>query len=128
MRNKTTGFTLIELLVVIAIIGLLATVVMVAIGPQRKNARIAAVRASMKNLNTAMQLCANDGVDLNDAAANAKVCASGDGSLTVYGALPTAGGWSYVTTDKTASDGTFSIGATASGDGVTITCTESGCR
>lgn len=125
MKNLQKGFTLIELLVVIAIIGLLATVVLAAIGPQRKNARIAAVQASMRNLLTAMQLCADEGTTLTTPAANAAVCA---GSLTSYGALPTTGGWTYPTpsaADLDTSDGIFSI--KAAGDGVTITCTQSGC-
>jgi len=120
------GFTLIEMLVVVAIIGLLATVVMVALGPQRKTARITAMQASMRSLNTAMQLCVQDGVVLTAPAAGSVVCASGDGSLTKYGTLPTTGTWSYLYSDLDATtDGTFSISAT--GDGVIITCTQSGC-
>jgi prepilin-type N-terminal cleavage/methylation domain-containing protein len=121
------GFTLVEMLVVIAIIGLLATVVMVALGPQRKNARIAAAQSSMRNMFTAMQLCANDGINLNTPVTSpvTKICASGDGSLTNWGALPS--GWSYSgSQDVSASDGTFSI--VASGDSTIITCDQNGCR
>lgn len=125
MKQIRKGFTLIELLVVIAIIGLLATVVLAALGPQRKNARIAAMQSSMRNLLTAMQLCTDEGVPLNAPAANVAVCASGAGFLTKYGVLPTTGGWSYSSADLITSDGDFSV--SAAGDGVTITCTQSGC-
>ena len=119
------GFTLIEMLVVVAIIGLLATVVMVALGPQRKNARIAAAQSSMRNMFTAMQLCASDGLNLAPPVVNTQICTSGDGSLTNW-ALP-ASGWIFISgsQDITASDGSFSI--VASGDGATVTCTQNGC-
>ena len=57
-RNK--GFTLIELLVVIAIIGLLASIVLVAVQGPRTSARDAKRVADMRGLQTAMELCYGD--------------------------------------------------------------------
>jgi prepilin-type N-terminal cleavage/methylation domain-containing protein len=55
------GFTLIELLTVIAVIGLLATVLLVATGGVRDDAKEAAVLAQMKSVQTAMTRCLNKG-------------------------------------------------------------------
>ncbi len=59
MKNKK-GFTLIELLVVIAIIGLLASVVLVALSGARSKSRDAKRIADMNQLAKAMELYFND--------------------------------------------------------------------
>lgn len=61
MRNKKqTGFTLIELLVVIAIIGLLASVVLLALNSARAKSRDAKRLADVRQLASAFELFFND--------------------------------------------------------------------
>lgn len=61
MRNKNkAGFTLIELLVVIAIIGLLASVVLLALNGAREKSREAKRLADVRQLASALELYYND--------------------------------------------------------------------
>ena len=59
-QKKNKGFTLIELLVVIAIIGLLASIVLVSLGPARARARDAKRQSDIRQIGMAMEMCFDD--------------------------------------------------------------------
>ncbi len=87
LRNKNQkGFTLIELLVVIAIIGLLASVVLLALNSARAKSRDAKRLADMRQLSTALELYYNDNGGYPAAASGAPVGLA----PTHVAALPTA--------------------------------------
>lgn len=94
MKNKK-GFTLIELLVVIAIIGLLATIVAVAVSSVRKKARDTKRRADLKEIQLALEIYAdaNGGYPITT---DDETCSGGwCGVCSAYGSKSTSGatGW-----------------------------------
>ena len=60
-RHKTRGFTLVELLVVIAIIGLLSTLALMAFQGAQKKARDAKRWSDVRAMQSAIELCINEG-------------------------------------------------------------------
>jgi len=59
-KRGEKGFTLIELLVVIAVIGMLASIVLVSLGPVRKKGRDARRMSDIRQIGTAMEMCYDD--------------------------------------------------------------------
>jgi prepilin-type N-terminal cleavage/methylation domain-containing protein len=137
------GFTLIELLVVIAIIGILSSIALVNLNSARVKARIASAEGTMGSLVSAVVLCQDQpstimcntasgavcgsaaGADSTPSAGQ-NICASANAGVGTWPTLPA--NWSYGTNADDQVSGqanTFIFSAT--GDSVTITCTENGC-
>ncbi|MBI4094456.1 MAG: type II secretion system protein [Candidatus Liptonbacteria bacterium] len=59
MKKRASGFTLIEILIVVAVIGILASVVLVGLGPVQRQGRDTRRIADLRSVQTALELFFN---------------------------------------------------------------------
>jgi general secretion pathway protein G len=125
LKQNQKGFTLIELLVVIAIIGLLASVVLLALNSARSKSRDAKRVADARQLSSALELYYNDANGYPTTAEGlAKLQASGYiGAIPVYpkpaddGSCSSTQDYAYTSGGTTAYSLTFCLGGTTGGLG-----------
>lgn len=135
VKQNQKGFTLIELLVVIAIIGLLASVVLLALNSARQRSRDAKRLADARQISSALELYNNDAGGYPSTTASL-TSTTNPGGVTYIGLWPTYptpidtpctsgnSSYAYVPTGATNSNGsyanyvlTFCLGATTGGYG-----------
>jgi len=75
-KDSNKSFTLIELLVVIAVIGMLASIVLVQLGPVREKARIAKAQQEIRAIVTAMYLFKDEYGELPPIGDNCSACSN----------------------------------------------------
>lgn len=99
LRNKNEkGFTLIELLVVIAIIGLLASVVLLALNSARAKSRDAKRLADVRQIASALELMFNDKSAYPTSGVGSCTGAGADGTVALDQCAVAAGGTTFTPT------------------------------
>ena len=117
-RNEESegGFTLIELLIVIVILGVLAAIVVFAVGNSTSQSKSAACKADMKAVEVGLEAAkANKGAYPTGTGAD-KPTAS---AAIITGLTTTANGGPYLKNAPTSTDYTVSVGGTYAGTTLT---------
>jgi len=130
MNKKQKGFTLIELLVVIAIIGILAALVLVALGNARNKANDARIKSNIGQLRTLGEVhydASNASYVAFDTCVSAATgCAGGiTASVSALVSDVTAAGSSGVTATLNGTDSSFCVSAPLKSDSATKVCADS---